>query len=94
MAPQENSLIPSFIYSSSSSSKNLIDLNLLTRMNRGTTSSSSSSKRLVIAAPKEKMEMYSSAFYASCTVGGIFSCGPTHTAVTPLDLVKCNMQVY
>ncbi|KAH9791653.1 mitochondrial phosphate transporter [Citrus sinensis] len=37
--------------------------------------------------------MYSPAFYAACTVGGILSCGLTHTAVTPLDLVKCNMQI-
>ena len=46
-----------------------------------------------IQAPKEKIEMYSPAFYAACTAGGIASCGLTHTAVTPLDLVKCNMQV-
>ncbi|PWZ34186.1 Mitochondrial phosphate carrier protein 3, mitochondrial [Zea mays] len=37
--------------------------------------------------------MYSPAFYAACTTGGIASCGLTHMAVTPLDLVKCNMQV-
>jgi solute carrier family 25 phosphate transporter 3 len=46
-----------------------------------------------IQAPNEKIEMYSPAFYAACTAGGIASCGLTHTAVTPLDLVKCNMQV-
>lgn len=55
-------------------------------------------KNLLIAAPKEgsgyKVEMYSPAFYAASTIGGILSCGLTHTAVTPLDLVKCNMQVY
>ncbi|KZV38779.1 mitochondrial phosphate carrier protein 3, mitochondrial [Dorcoceras hygrometricum] len=38
--------------------------------------------------------MYSPAFYAACIAGGILSCGLTHTAVTPLDLVKCNMQKY
>ncbi|ONM37109.1 hypothetical protein ZEAMMB73_Zm00001d043148 [Zea mays] len=37
--------------------------------------------------------MYSPAFYAACTAGGIASCGLTHMAVTPLDLDKCNMQV-
>lgn len=47
----------------------------------------------VIASPKEKIEMYSPAFYGACTIGGILSCGLTHMAVTPLDLVKCNMQV-
>jgi solute carrier family 25 phosphate transporter 3 len=40
-----------------------------------------------------KIEMYSPAFYAACTAGGIASCGLTHMTVTPLDLVKCNMQV-
>ncbi|KAF9599338.1 hypothetical protein IFM89_036636 [Coptis chinensis] len=36
--------------------------------------------------------MYSPEFSAACTVGGILSCGLTHMAITPLDLVKCNMQ--
>lgn len=49
----------------------------------------------MIQAPSEpgKIAMYSPTFYAACTFGGILSCGLTHTAVTPLDLVKCNMQV-
>ncbi|TYH99150.1 hypothetical protein ES332_A11G046800v1 [Gossypium tomentosum] len=51
------------------------------------------SGRILIPAPKEKIEMHSPAFYAACTMGGILSCGLTHTAVTPLDLVKCNMQI-
>lgn len=52
------------------------------------------SGRILIPAPKEKIEMYSPAFYGACTMGGILSCGLTHTGVTPLDLVKCNMQVF
>jgi solute carrier family 25 (mitochondrial phosphate transporter), member 3 len=32
-------------------------------------------------------------YYGKCVVGGILSCGLTHTAITPLDVVKCNMQV-
>ena len=32
-------------------------------------------------------------FYALCAVGGAISCGLTHTMITPLDLVKCRMQV-
>lgn len=32
-------------------------------------------------------------FYALCGFGGVLSCGLTHTAVVPLDLVKCRMQV-
>lgn len=49
----------------------------------------------MIPAPSEpgKIQMYSPAFYTACTFGGILSCGLTHMAVTPLDLVKCNMQV-
>ncbi|KAL5394985.1 hypothetical protein PMIN06_008327 [Paraphaeosphaeria minitans] len=39
------------------------------------------------------IELYSAKFYAACTVGGIMACGLTHTAVTPLDLVKCRRQV-
>lgn len=36
--------------------------------------------------------MYSPTYFALCGIGGILSCGITHTAVTPLDLVKCNIQ--
>ena len=32
-------------------------------------------------------------YYAKCMMGGILSCGITHTAVCPLDIVKCRMQV-
>merc|ERR1711887_31305 len=32
-------------------------------------------------------------FYAYCAFGGALSCGLTHTAVVPLDLVKCRIQV-
>ncbi|KAL2505503.1 Mitochondrial phosphate carrier protein 3 [Abeliophyllum distichum] len=58
-------------------------------------SSSAPNKSFMIPAPSEpgKIEMYSPQFYAACTVGGILSCGLTHMAVTPLDLVKCNMQI-
>jgi solute carrier family 25 phosphate transporter 3 len=34
------------------------------------------------------------AYYGKCAIGGILSCGLTHTAVVPLDVVKCKMQVY
>ncbi|ETN37322.1 uncharacterized protein HMPREF1541_08313 [Cyphellophora europaea CBS 101466] len=39
------------------------------------------------------IELYSAKYYAVCTFGGILACGITHTAVTPLDLVKCRRQV-
>ena len=32
-------------------------------------------------------------YFALCAFGGVLSCGITHTAVTPLDLVKCRLQV-
>ena len=40
-----------------------------------------------------KIEMYSPAFYAAYTANNILNYGLTHVVVTPLDLVKCNMQV-
>lgn len=32
-------------------------------------------------------------YYLKCLGGGVLACGTTHTAVCPLDVVKCNMQV-
>ncbi|TPX08913.1 uncharacterized protein E0L32_009617 [Thyridium curvatum] len=40
-----------------------------------------------------KIELFSGQYYAACTLGGLLACGLTHTAVTPLDLVKCRRQV-
>lgn len=40
----------------------------------------------------QKIELHSAEYFAACGLGGILSCGLTHTAVTPLDLVKCNAQ--
>jgi solute carrier family 25 (mitochondrial phosphate transporter), member 3 len=48
---------------------------------------------MTAAAPAEKkVELYSPEFYKICAMGGALCCGATHTAVTPLDVVKCNMQ--
>merc|ERR1712019_249998 len=41
----------------------------------------------------ESCEFGSAKYYALCGFGGILSCGITHTAVVPLDLVKCRIQV-
>lgn len=46
-----------------------------------------------VQATAGHIEMYSPKFYAACTLGGLLACGVTHTAVTPLDLVKCRRQV-
>lgn len=40
-----------------------------------------------------QVEFGSPKYYALCGIGGVLSCGLTHTAVTPLDLVKCRLQV-
>ncbi|KAK7837745.1 mitochondrial phosphate carrier protein 3 [Quercus suber] len=96
------SLIPSFLYSASStvstSHKSLaLDKTMLAAAAPASSNSgvSSPARNFVVPAPSEpgKIEMYSPAFYAACTAGGILSCGLTHMAVTPLDLVKCNMQI-
>ena len=50
------------------------------------------SSRFVAASASEPIELYSPKFYGVCAVGGALCCGLTHTAVTPLDVVKCNMQ--
>lgn len=39
------------------------------------------------------IEPWTPKYYAACTFGGLLACGLTHTAVTPLDLVKCRRQV-
>ena len=58
------------------------------------TSSNDVFRSLVAAAGEEySCEFGSAKFYALCAVGGALSCGLTHTAVTPLDLVKCRLQV-
>lgn len=36
--------------------------------------------------------VHDNAYYSKCALGGVLSCGLTHTAVTPLDVAKCNMQ--
>lgn len=43
-------------------------------------------KQVVPAAPAEPgaIKMYSPEYYFTCALGGVVSCGATHTAVTPL----------
>ncbi|CCG25924.1 Pic2 protein [Candida orthopsilosis Co 90-125] len=59
------------------------------------TNGGSSSGGAVPSAPKKKggIVEFTPEYYAACTLGGIIACGPTHSAVTPLDLVKCRRQV-
>jgi len=51
------------------------------------------SKALACADEQYSCEVGTPKFYALCAVGGMASCGITHTAVVPLDLVKCRLQV-
>ncbi|KAL5713750.1 Mitochondrial phosphate carrier protein 1 [Ranunculus cassubicifolius] len=38
-------------------------------------------------------EEFSAGYYGICTFGGMLSAGTTHLAITPLDVLKVNMQV-
>ncbi|CAM8971186.1 unnamed protein product [Rhodiola kirilowii] len=88
------SILPNFLYSTSSPS--LILLEKMADLSSCCPSESGVEMKSVVAAAmreREKIEMYSPDFYMACTAGGVLSCGLTHMAVTPLDLVKCNMQI-
>lgn len=50
-------------------------------------------KPVAAASEEYSCEVGTAKFYALCAVGGAASCGITHLAVVPLDLVKCRMQV-
>jgi len=51
-------------------------------------------RKMAAAAEEEySCEFGSNKYFALCAFGGVLSCGITHTAVTPLDLVKCRLQV-
>ncbi|CAB3381757.1 Hypothetical predicted protein [Cloeon dipterum] len=41
----------------------------------------------------DSCEFGSAKYFALCGLGGILSCGITHTGIVPLDLVKCRIQV-
>ncbi|GLU00464.1 hypothetical protein SLE2022_178330 [Rubroshorea leprosula] len=104
----KQSLIPAFLYSSpnSFSFDRVLNTNptfaapssavAATLDGRATASPSINTRSFVIPSPNEsgkKIEMYSPAFYTTCTFGGILSCSLIHMVVTPLNLVKCSMQV-
>ncbi|KAH9318164.1 hypothetical protein KI387_019933, partial [Taxus chinensis] len=66
---------------------------MLPRFQYSSSSSLGALKRPFASDILEKIAIFSQEFYAACSIVGIISCGLTHTAVTPLDLVKCNMQI-
>jgi len=45
------------------------------------------------ASEEYSCEFGSNKYFALCAFGGVLSCGITHTMITPLDLVKCRLQV-
>uniref|UniRef100_A0AC34Q6A2 Phosphate carrier protein, mitochondrial n=1 Tax=Panagrolaimus sp. JU765 TaxID=591449 RepID=A0AC34Q6A2_9BILA len=45
------------------------------------------------AGAEGTVEFGSGKYFALCGLGGVLSCGITHTAIVPLDLVKCRIQV-
>jgi len=78
MAPRQP-LLPSFLYAASPGASGCRE-----------------APPVVAAAPSEpfgKIEMFSPAYYAAGAIGGAAACGFTHAAVTPLDVIKCNIQV-
>jgi solute carrier family 25 phosphate transporter 3 len=38
-------------------------------------------------------DQHNLSYYLKCMAGGALACGVTHTAIVPLDVVKCRMQV-
>ncbi|KAG7560144.1 Mitochondrial substrate/solute carrier [Arabidopsis thaliana x Arabidopsis arenosa] len=98
---RSRSLIPSFLYSSDhhrlfqspEPSTTMTHVKSSRPLIPPTSSASSNGTSFAIATPNEKVEMYSPAYFAACTVAGMLCCGITHTAITPLDVIKCNMQI-
>ncbi|XP_046734930.1 phosphate carrier protein, mitochondrial-like [Diprion similis] len=42
---------------------------------------------------QESCTFGSTKYFLLCGLGGVTSCGSTHTLITPLDLIKCRLQV-
>jgi solute carrier family 25 (mitochondrial phosphate transporter), member 3 len=80
MAPRQ-SLLPSFLYAPSAGGNGRRD----------------GAPAIMAGAPSEppfgKIEVFSPAYYSACAFSGAAACGVTHAAVTPLDVIKCNIQV-
>ncbi|KAL0464070.1 UNVERIFIED_CONTAM: Mitochondrial phosphate carrier protein 3, mitochondrial [Sesamum latifolium] len=97
--PSRQSLIPSFLYASkktmSLEPNSMPDLKINPLRSLDSPATAGIQRNFVIPAPKEsKIEMFSPAYYAACTIGGILSCGPTHMAVTHLILSSIDPAKY
>lgn len=86
-------VFPTFFYSSSSRSTSML-LEILYNSNPKYNPFVIESKKENNSCKCNNIELHTPFYYAVCALGGIASCGLTHTSVTPLDLVKCNMQIY
>ena len=38
-------------------------------------------------------DVHDATYYLKCMMGGILACGLTHTAIVPLDVMKCKKQL-
>ncbi|RHN43262.1 putative mitochondrial carrier domain-containing protein [Medicago truncatula] len=90
-----HSLVPVYLYSSNALSCPINHAGLPTSSHSSSLPPHDYTRKNVpmIPSPNEGIRMFSPSYYAACSAGGVFSCGLTHMAVTPLDLVKCNMQI-
>ncbi|KAI3686341.1 hypothetical protein L1987_80015 [Smallanthus sonchifolius] len=97
MENSRQSLIPRFLYSNSVKNGFNFDHVMAGQQNSidSLSSPAVTGRGFVVQAPSEpvSIKMFSPAYYAACTAGGTLACGITHTAITPLDVVKCNMQI-
>lgn len=59
----------------------------------GTVSNGYRDTMMAAVSEGDSCEYGSMKFYAYCGLGGVLSCGLTHTALVPLDLIKCRIQV-
>lgn len=37
-------------------------------------------------------DKHDASYYGKCMIGGLLACGLTHTAIVPLDVMKCKKQ--
>lgn len=42
---------------------------------------------------QDRIELFTGSYYAACAAGGMLSAGASHLLITPLDVLKVNMQV-
>lgn len=55
---------------------------------------SNSEREMKGADGKGMYEEFSAGYYGVCAIGGMLSAGTTHLVITPLDVLKVNMQVF